>query len=263
MLLSDSQIERYLTEIREPTEETYEIPEIDKIKTDIKKGDIYQLGSHRLMCGDATNRKDVEALMNGQKADLLATDPPYGISIVNDKGAVGKANVAKLTIYGDFEGDKLFDIKPILSLDCYNHAVIWGGNYFADKLPITNSWLIWDKRAGEASWFSDFELAWSNLGTGPKLFQFIWQGMIRQGPRIKRVHPTQKPVELMRWCMTLVNPSQTVLDLFGGSGSTLIACEQTNRICYMMEIEPRYCQIIINRWQAYTGKKAVKIVEKL
>jgi len=260
--LNDSQLERYLQEIHEPNAETYEIPEIDKITTSIQRGDIYALGKHRLMCGDATNKSDVEALMNGEKADLLLTDPPYGIGVVNDEGTVGKANVAKLTKYGDFEGDKIFDIKPILNLDCYKHAVIWGGNYFADKLPITNSWLIWDKRAGEASWFSDFELAWSNLGTGPKLFQFVWQGMIRQGPRIKRVHPTQKPAQLMSWCLTLTNPSQTILDLFGGSGSTLIACEQTNRICYMMEIDPRYCQVIINRWEAYTRLKAIKADKK-
>ena len=243
-----------------PPEEQNGIPEIEKIHTDIQRGDIYQLGKHRLMCGDATNKQDIETLMDGQKADLLLTDPPYGINVVGRNGKVGVDNVARCKVYGDFEGDKNFDLSPILDYDKYRKAVIFGGNYFTDVLPITNSWLVWDKRAGAHSWFSDCELVWSNLGCGPKILKFTWQGMIREGSRETRVHPTQKPVQILFMIlMELSKDAKIVLDLFGGSGSTLIASEQANRSCYMMEIDPRYCQVIIDRWEAYTKQKAQKV----
>jgi DNA modification methylase len=223
-------------------------PEIEKVVTTIKRGDVLTLGRHRVMCGDATSRDDVAKLMQDKRADLLLTDPPYGISVVKD-GHNGRAFAAKLTSFVDFEGDNGFDIKLILDLECYDKMVIWGGNYFSDKLPISNSWLVWDKHVGERCWFSDFELAWSNLGCGARLIKLVWQGMIREGEHEKRVHPTQKPIELMyRILMDLAPNANIVLDLFGGSGSTLLACEQANRTCYMMEIDPRYCQIIVDRW---------------
>jgi DNA modification methylase len=247
-------LDAYANRYPQLPQENYDIPEIAKVVTDIKRGDIITLGRHRLMCGDALSKEDVIKLLNGTTADLLLTDPPYGISVVKN-GHVGKAFATKLTSFANIEGDIEFDIKPILALDCFERMVIWGGNYFTDKLPISNSWLVWDKHVGERCWFSDFELAWSNLGCGSRLIKLAWQGMIRQGEHEKRLCAAQKPIELMyRILIDLAPNAQIVLDLFGGSGTTLIACEQANRTCYMMEIDPRYCQIIVNRWNAFKQK---------
>lgn len=263
--INDSQLERYLAEIREPNQETYEIPEIDKIKTDIQRGDIYVLRNHRLMCGDATDKGDVQQLMNGQKADLLLTDPPYGINRVGKDGRISKDSVntkgyvIKARVYAEFQGDKGFNLKPCLHTEFFDKMIIFGGNYFTDVLPPTNSWIIWDKRPEgvETTYFSDFEMAWANFGK-PRIKKHTWSGAIREGKKENLIHPCQRPVELYVWCLSLAENISSVADLFGGSGSTLIACEQTGRICYMMEIDPRYCQVIVNRWESYTQQKAIK-----
>ena len=233
-----------------------------KSKTKIKQGEIYQLGDHRLMCGDATEKEDVGTLMGKNKADLLLTDPPYGNLIITDKkGRVGKSNIAECQEYHKYKNEGDFDIEPLLKfVDEYcEKKVIFGGNYFAHLLPITTSWICWDKRAGDHSWFSDFELAWTNLGIPARLFKITWQGMIREGESGKRNHPTQKPIKLFAEIIRLSKTTGDILDLFGGSGSTLIACEQLNRKCFMLELDPVYCQVIIDRWQKLTRKTAKKI----
>lgn len=242
------------------SEDNFEEPKEPKYK--INKGDIYQLGNHRLMCGDCTIKDNVDKLMNGQKADMILTDPPYGnLIITNDKGEVGKSNLAKTTQYHKYKNEGDFSFEPIWNIikDWKCQKVIWGGNYFANFLPITTSWIAWDKRAGEHSWFSDFELAWTNLGIPARLYSIVWQGMIRECESDKRVHPTQKPIELSKKILIEYNSGNNVLDLFGGSGSTLIACEQTNRKCYMMEIDEYYCSVIIERFEKLIGKQAIKL----
>ena len=108
--------------------------------------------------------------------------------------------------------------------------------------------------------FADGELAWCSFHTPVRIYHQMWNGMIREGEKEKRVHPTQKAVRLLANIINdFSNDEETVLDLFGGSGSTLIACEQTNRRCLMMELDPKYCDVIIKRWETLTGKKAVKI----
>lgn len=235
-----------------------EVPEVPKEAVS-KLGEIYQLGNHRLMCGDSTKKEDVEKLMNGKKADMVFTDPPYGnLNIEN----VRTSNVAKAGKYKMYKGHANFDFKPCWDLikDWQCKKVIWGGNYFTNFLPITNSWIIWDKRAGEHSYFSDAEMAWSNLGIPIKLFSIIWAGMIREGESDKRVHPTQKPINLsMNILKEYAKNEINIIDLFGGSGSTLIACEQLDRKCYMMELDPKYTDVIIKRWEKFTGEKAVKL----
>lgn len=179
-----------------------------------KLGDIYQLGNHRLMCGDSTSEEDVEKLMNGNKADMVFTDPPYGMNLDTDfSGMKNKLDFAKekgFTGGKKYEQGIVDDFNPkmidlIMSLDV-KEIFLWGADYFAELLPNKNdgSWIVWDKRANG-------------------------------------------------------NDDNFILDLFGGSGPTLIACEQLNRKCYMMELDPKYVDVIIQRWENFTGKKAIKL----
>ena len=127
---------------------------------------------------------------------------------------------------------------------------------------MSDSWLVWDKRvdSGIRNTFADGELAWVNFHTPVRIYHQLWNGMIREGEHDQRVHPTQKPVRIMSEILQdFTDDGASVLDLFGGSGSTLIACEQLNRKCYMMELDPHYCDVIIDRWENLTGNKAVKI----
>jgi DNA modification methylase len=228
-----------------------------------KKGDIWILGKHRLMCGDSTMIDDVEKLMDGEKADMVFTDPPYGINVVKSSNEIGGNGVAKTNNYQPIKGDDgtqyaedFYNLsKEFLKIETF---IIWGGNYFTNFLQPSRCWLVWDKKnSGD---FSDCELAWTNLSTGGvRLYEFLWNGMIRGGDKQlegDRVHPTQKPVGLF---LNILKDFESVniLDGFGGSGSTLIACENLNRVCYMMELSEQYCDVIIKRWQNLTGEDAV------
>lgn len=231
-----------------------------------KLGDIYQLGNHRLMCGDSTSIDDVIKLTNNKKLNLALTDPPYGIDIVSDNGEVGanfgvakKGNYSKVIADDTTEtAQQSYDI-----LNSYtNKQIIWGGNYFTDFLPFSDGWIIWDKRvdSGIRNTFADGEMAWCSFHTPVRIYHQLWNGMIREGEKEKRVHPTQKPIKML--CDILkdfTDVDDDILDLFGGSGSTLIACEQLNRKCYMMELDPKYIDVIIKRWEEFTGKKAIKL----
>ena len=257
------------------------IPE--EVETICKKGDLWRLGNHRLLCGDSTVITDVERLMDGQKADLILTDPPYGINIVkvkNDggcaaigaskpfgstsperqlstkKGRVVFTKICEANLYAPIIGDdKPFDPSFLLTLS--KNQIIFGANYFASKLPDGKAWIVWDKDVHGN--FSEVELAWTSFEGKLRLYKYIWSGLRREGNRkdelTKRVHPTQKPVGLFVAILQDYE-GQKVLDCYGGSGTTLIACEKLNRKCYMMEIDPHYCDVIITRWQDFTGKKA-------
>jgi site-specific DNA-methyltransferase (adenine-specific)/modification methylase len=139
--------------------------------------------------------------------------------------------------------------------------MIFGGNHFASKLPDSRCWLVWDKKGRDwENTYSDCELIWTNLDSPPLIYRCVWQGLVKEGEHGKRLHPTQKPVKLLEALIEdWSEPNDVVLDCYGGSGSTLIACEQVGRVCYMMEIEPLYCQLIVNRWEVYSGEKAVKL----
>ena len=216
-------------------------------------GQLWRVGAHRIICGDCTDAEVVARVMGGERADLLLSDPPYGkLRIFNKTGAVGNAgnNLAKVKEYGAYHGEGAFDIEPMLKAieGLYDKAIIWGGNYFANILPITPSWLVWDKRAGEHNLFyAECELAWSNLGITAKVFDFVWQGMIRQGESIEREHPTQKPVKLYEWCLTLAENAKTVFDPTLGSGTTMVACENLGRRCRAVEISPAYTAVCLQR----------------
>lgn len=134
---------------------------------------------------------------------------------------------------------------------------MWGGNYFSKFLPPSSCWLVWDKE--NTGNFADVELAWSSYKKSAKLYRWLWNGLCRKGDRAtegkKRFHPTQKPVGLFIEILKDF-PGDIILDPFGGSGTTLIACEQTGRACRMLEISPAYCDVIIQRWEQFTGHKA-------
>lgn len=225
-----------------------------------KTGDIYQLGRHRLMCGDSTSVTDIESLLGGNKIDLVLTDPPYGIDVV------GGGNIVESNTYMTIKGDDTTETaqenyQACISLGIENY-IIFGGNYFTDFLEPRACWLVWDKE--NTGNFADVELAWTSFDKGAKLYRWLWNGLCRKGDRategIKRVHPTQKPVGLLSDILKdFSSESDNILDCFGGSGSTLMACEQLNRNCYMMEYEPHYIDVIIDRWEKFTGKKAVLV----
>ena len=226
-------------------------------------GDVWVLGKHRLMCGDSTMINDVEKLVDNAKIDLCYTDPPYGI---NEKGDRSKRG-------GLAQGNKLQDFKDDTidyAVEAYQivegvlqipRQVWWGANYYCHALPQSNNWFVWDKRVEEKQkdTQSDCELAWvKSKWSSVRIFRHLWKGLIKGSEHgQKRVHPTQKPVALAEWSLDYFKEVKSVLDLFGGSGSTLIACEKTNRACYIMEFEPHYCDVIIKRWQDFTGKIAV------
>lgn len=246
----------------EPGSDEDHVPEHVDPKTIL--GDIYQLGNHRLMCGDSTSIDAVEKLMAGEKADMVFTDPPYGIEAVNGDGPVGSvgiANAAPAGKYRKIEGDDSIDA----AVDSFNLCtsllpesikIFFGANYYCHALPPGFGWLVWDKQR-EGNTFSGAELAFVSKGARVDVFRHQWHGMIKGSERgEKRVHPTQKPIALAEWCFENYGQPKSVLDLFGGSGSTLIACEKTNRNCFMMELDPKYCDVILARWEKYTGKKA-------
>lgn len=236
------------------------------IEPKAKPGDIYQLGQHRLICGDSTDVAVIDRLMDGAKADMVFTDSPYGINAVNDDGvcvAYGDNHVAQRGKYAKVIGDDTTETAQqaynIYSQLC-DKMILWGGNYFLDFLPSSDGWLIWDKRgeSGIRNTFADGEMAWCSFHTPVRIYHQLWNGMIREGEHEKRVHPTQKPIRMLSEILQdFTNEGDIILDVFGGSGSTLIACEQTGRTCYMAELSPEYVDVIIARYEKLTGNKAV------
>ena len=263
-------------------DEVPDVPEEPKAKL----GDIYQLGNHRLMCGDSTSEEDVEKLMNGVKADMVFTDPPYGMNLDTDFS--GMQNHLDFAKEKGFTGGKKYEqgivddfnpkmIELIIQLDV-KETFLWGADYFAELLPNKNngSWIVWDKRANgnddiEEDYSSDkmygscFELCWSKNKHKRDIARVKWAGVFGTEQEFdhKRYHPTQKPIKLCEWFIKRYsNDDNVILDLFGGSGSTLIACEQLNRKCYMMELDPHYIDVIIQRWENFTGEKAILLNRK-
>ena len=252
----------------EPTEVVEdEVPE--ESETRCKLGDIWQLGDHRLICGDSTDPAVIDRLMDGVKAKLLLTDPPYGVKAVessghNDGKKAGK-QMCRDNVYMPVIGDDTTDTARAnygVALTCTENQIIFGGNYFTDFLPPSRCWIVWDKKV--AGSFADGELAWTSFDRNLKIYEFMWSGMRRQGDRSvegkTRVHPTQKPVGMLADILKdFSEENDSILDCFGGSGSTLIACEQLNRKCFMCELDPHYCDVIIQRWENLTGGKGVRI----
>ena len=247
------------------------ISEALKVQPVSEFGDVWVCGSHKVMCGDSTDRKQVVAL--SPKADVLLTDPPYGISIVRN-GHIGGRNrplgvginkIVDPREYLPVKADESTDTarKAVeIALSLTENQIIFGGNYFTDFLEPSSCWLVWDKKNGGTD-FADCELAWTSFSKAVRKYEWLWNGLMRAGDRseegISRIHPTQKPVGLLAEILNdYTKEGQTILDLFGGSGSTLIACEKTGRICYLMEYEKAYVDLIVKRWQDYSGRRAFR-----
>lgn len=254
-----------------------------------KRGQIYQLGNHRLMCGDSTSAECIEELLNGEHIDIVLQDPPYGVNIVQDAKVGGdkpfgrtrsdaggvvrlgatrgeaKNAILKAKLYMPIKGDDTTETARLnyeIVKELSDIQIIFGGNYFTDFLPPSRCWIVWDKGVPKEAFFAAAELAWCSKDANTELYHHLWSGICREGDRNvegkTRLHPTQKPVGLLANILQdFSKADDNVLDCFGGSGSTLIACEQTGRNCYMIEYEPHYVDVIIDRWEQFTGKQAV------
>lgn len=264
---SDDEISKIFRdrEMEDQSEEDDEIPDMPYTPV-TKKGDIWILENHRVMCGDSTIVDEVDRLMNGEKADMVFTDPPYGINEQTDRAFESRTRICKGNTFDKIIGDT----STQTAIDSYNLCeslnipimIFWGANYYCHSLPESANWLVWDKREEEKErdMNSDCELAWvKSNAKSVRIFRHKWKGMIKASEHGEaRVHPTQKPVALADWCFhEYGKDTKNILDLFGGSGTTLIACEKTNRKCFMMEISPSYVDIIIKRWEKFSGNKAI------
>lgn len=261
-----------------------ELPE-ESAKPFVKQGDLFILDRHRLLCGDSTQNEDLDFLLKSDRPEMLFTDPPYGVSFVGVKGSMfvgGKKSGidSNQQIQGDdLRGEELSNL--------FKDSISIGSQYLIDEaaayiffainrseetlkglkdcgLEIRN-WLIWDKgnvgfHAMGAQYKPNYESFLychkknkSPLWNGDANQQTIWRHSVER----LGLHPTMKPVSLIEQAINNHNP-EIVLDLFGGSGSTLIACEKTDRSCRMMELDPIYCGVILDRWEKMTGKEAVR-----
>lgn len=242
----------------EPQSDEDAVPDV--VHPITRKGDLWLLGKHRLLCGDSTMIDDVERLMNGEKAGMVFTDPPYGISIkMNNSKSFNPLTAVE--IMGDKTTDvavQSYEICAAMNIP----MIFWGANHYAfdARLPNAKCWIAWNKQEKNNHIDqADCELAWTNINSPARQFHHLWAGFRRDSEKGEtRVHPTQKPVALIEEIIQHFKKikSEKVLDLFGGSGSTLIACENMGKLSYNMELDEKYCDVIIKRWEQYTGKKA-------
>jgi site-specific DNA-methyltransferase (adenine-specific) len=185
------------------------------------------------------------------RVDLLLADPPYGVNFVVQKQIVGVGNRriamgGKPPVYGD---DKPFDPSHLLH---FGRVILFGANHYSDKLPVSGGWIVWDKTGGGRgpdNSFADCELAWTNVRKTPDIYHHLWKGLVRDSEVGDKVlHPTQKPVALMRWLITkYTQPQHVVVDPYMGSGPVLLAAKETGRRAVGIEFEERYCEIAANR----------------
>lgn len=282
--LSITDVERHIRDMTpaEEKEEDFDVPEAkgSGAKYKVERGDVWQLGDHRLMCGDSTNKEDVSKLMNGEQADMVFTDPPYAIygsstgissNVADDKMVRSffrdllqacqdnTKPFAHIYVCNDWRSyPSWFDQARVVKLAPKN-LIVWRKNnvgmgamymphyellFFLSNVPEQK--LMTVKKTGERS------IPWGKGNTN------VWEFDIVPGGT--REHNAQKPVPLIEKALkNSTDEGQSVIDWCGGSGSTLIAAEKTGRKCFMMEMDSAYCSVIIERWENFTGKKAVKL----
>ena len=261
-----------------------EVPDVSE-EPKAKLGDIYQLGNNRLMCGDSTNEEDVAKLMNGVKADMFLSDPPYNVDYSAKNKFLNKydkGNRVQKDIENDKKSDKefyefLFEVFKntynVLNDGACFYVFYPNAEYTNFHNALNNSllkvhqYLVWCKN-NHVLGMNDYQYKHEPIFYGWKDGKHKWFSDRSQTtvlnfdkPLKNDLHPTMKPISILSYLIknNTNNEFNNVLDLFGGSGSTLIACEQLNRKCYMMELDPHYIDVIIQRWENFTGEKAVKI----
>lgn len=254
-------------------EDDFDVP-LGGIETDIVLGDLFEIGEHRLLCGDSTDSDQVALLMNGQKADMVYTDPPYGMFLDTnyDQMFANDKNHKKTgERFDKVKGDHNDFVPELINtiFACFNDTkeiFIWGADYFAELIPnrIEGSWVVWDKRCDENMdkvSGNTFELCWSKQKHKRLLARILWSGHhgMHKDDTKTRVHPTQKPTELAKWFFNQWGKdNDLVADLFLGSGSTMVASHQLGRKCYGMELDPKYCQVIVDRMRKLDPSLIIK-----
>lgn len=204
-----------------------------------KPGEVYELGDHRLICGDCTDPTVCATVLSGSRPDLILTDPPYGIGISNNP-------VRQKHDRSDWD-DRPADSETIRRfVDSAPAAIVWGGNYF--DLPVAQCFYVWDKKQPEDFTLGMCEMAWTNIGGPAKMFR-------QSVTSYAKDHPTQKPVALMAWCIGKADG--LIFDPYLGSGTTLIAAAQSRRVCYGVERSPAYCDVIRRRWTAFANSHGI------
>ena len=246
-----------------------------------KLGDMFALGDHRVLCGDASNPETVDALLAAlpDTPGIVHTDPPYGISAVGKDRKVGGGGTVTnrpgnwnisasdyAPIAGDDTTEAAADAYRLLSALLPEAVQVWwGANHYAGSagLPDSPCWLFWDKQTNGD--FADGEIAWTNHTGAVRRLVHLWNGLARASEKDqRRQHPTQKPVALAEWAMGVVDrraERRVVLDVFAGAGCTLLAAERTGRTCGALELSPAYVDVICRRWQQMTGRKPELITE--
>jgi len=255
----DSFLDGLLQEETEGLTDEDAVPEAPETPISVL-GDLWILGNHRLLCGDSTSIDAVDKLMDGVKIDIVLTDPPYGMNLDTDYSKMPSTKASGNKYYKPIIGDNIkFNYQVFSWIDC-DEQVWFGANYYAKTIEDDGSWLVWDKRVEEKfdrMFGSGFELAWSKKKHKQKIYRYnntLFGGDIESR---NKVHPTQKPTSLIVEILEDFKSGDVVLDLFLGSGSTLIACEQLNRQCYGMELDPKYVDVIVQRYVDYTGNEEI------
>lgn len=220
-----------------------------RVKWGVEPGQLWQLGEHRLICGDCTDRAIVARLTQGETAQLLHADPPYGIDLLDKVASLGKSKK-----YKPVDGDAVpFDPQFLLGFAL--RSILWGANHYADKLPASPFWLVWDKQGGaKDTTFATCELAWCNDKQPARVITHVWDGFRRDSEKGEdRYHPTQKPVAVIEWVLSWVD-FDVLLDFYSGTGPAVLACEHMGKKCMAIEKDPAYCAVILERWSVMTGQ---------
>jgi len=254
---NDDQLNDILFEEKQGLTDEDEVPEAPEEPIS-KLGDIWKLGNHRVMCGDSTIIDEIDKLTEKQKPDMIFTDPPYNVAF---NGRSGKFDVIKNDNLEESEFNNFIDTiisnLNILNINTYYICCNWAFYGVLQKKLKPKACIVWAKNVfGLGRGYRhqhEFILFDGFIDASIKNESDLWK--ISKDTKYK--HPTQKPVELSsRAIKNSSKPQNTILDIFGGSGSTLIACEKLNRKARIMELDPKYCDVIIKRWENFTGKKA-------